>query len=497
MTAPDAHTSSTARQRPGFVSQLPRRKSITSMIEDTQDSSSGGLRRTFGVFQLTLISVGATLGTGILVILGEAVPIAGPAVWLAFILAGITALLSAVSYAEMAGMVPVSGSSYSYSYATLGEGVAWVCGWCLVLEYAVSVAAVAVGAADYVNETLRIFGLALPPSLSAGPGIADSPGGVINLSALIVVVLATVLLMRGAKESGIVNTVIVFVKLAILVFFAIVAFTAFKAGNFEPMLPMGAAGVTAAASSVFFSYIGFDAASTAGEEAKNPKRDLPRAIILSMIIVTTMYVLVAIAAIGARNWQWFETSKAPLVQIVHELTHSNLAVFIFAASSVLAILSVVITVLYGQSRILLTMSRDGMVPRVFGIVSPRTGTPLVGTLVTGVLVAITAALIPLGELANATSIGTLFAFCLVNIAVIYLRVKRPDLERSFKVLFGPVIPILGSLACAFLMANLGGTTWAVFGLWMVIGFIIYFTYSRRHSRVGAMSDTDYRTSISV
>lgn len=484
-----------ATERTRLSNQLVRRKSITCMIEDTQDASTGGLRRTFGVFQLTMISVGATLGTGILVILGEAVPIAGPAVWLAFILAGITALLSAVSYAEMAGMVPVSGSSYSYSYATLGEGVAWVCGWCLVLEYAVSVAAVAVGAADYVNETLRIFGLELPASLSAGPGIAESPGGVINLSALIVVLLATVLLMRGAKESGIVNTIIVFVKLGILVFFAIVAFTAFKAGNFEPLLPMGAAGVTAAASSVFFSYIGFDAASTAGEEAKNPKRDLPRAIILSMVIVTTMYVLVAVAAIGAREWQWFETAKAPLVQIVHELTQSNLAVFIFAASAVLAILSVVITVLYGQSRILLTMSRDGMVPRVFGIVSPRTGTPLVGTLVTGVLVAITAALIPLGELANATSIGTLFAFCLVNIAVIYLRVKRPDLPRSFKVPFGPVIPILGSLACAFLMVNLGGTTWIVFGLWMVVGFVVYLTYSRRHSRVGALSDSDYRASM--
>lgn len=484
-----------ATERTRLSNQLVRRKSITSMIEDTQDASTGGLRRTFGVFQLTMISVGATLGTGILVILGEAVPIAGPAVWLAFILAGITALLSAVSYAEMAGMVPVSGSSYSYSYATLGEGVAWVCGWCLVLEYAVSVAAVAVGAADYVNETLRIFGLELPASLSAGPGIAESPGGVINLSALIVVLLATVLLMRGAKESGIVNTIIVFVKLGILVFFAIVAFTAFKAGNFEPLLPMGAAGVTAAASSVFFSYIGFDAASTAGEEAKNPKRDLPRAIILSMVIVTTMYVLVAVAAIGARQWQWFETAKAPLVQIVHELTQSNLAVFIFAASAVLAILSVVITVLYGQSRILLTMSRDGMVPRVFGIVSPRTGTPLVGTLVTGVLVAITAALIPLGELANATSIGTLFAFCLVNIAVIYLRVKRPDLPRSVKVPFGPVIPILGSLACAFLMVNLGGTTWIVFGLWMVVGFVVYLTYSRRHSRVGALSDSDYRASM--
>ncbi|WP_231442870.1 amino acid permease [Brevibacterium zhoupengii] len=495
MTARDNLPSPATTERTRLSNQLVRRKSITSMVEDTQDASTGGLRRTFGVFQLTMISVGATLGTGILVILGEAVPIAGPAVWLAFILAGITALLSAVSYAEMAGMVPVSGSSYSYSYATLGEGVAWVCGWCLVLEYAVSVAAVAVGAADYVNETLRIFGLSLPPSLSAGPGIAESPGGVINLSALIVVLLATVLLMRGAKESGIVNTIIVFVKLGILVFFAIVAFTAFKAGNFTPLLPMGAAGVTAAASSVFFSYIGFDAASTAGEEAKNPKRDLPRAIILSMVIVTTMYVLVAVAAIGAREWQWFETSTAPLVQIVHEITQSNLAVFIFAVSAVLAILSVVITVLYGQSRILLTMSRDGMVPRVFGIVSPRTGTPLVGTLVTGVLVAITAALIPLGELANATSIGTLFAFCLVNIAVIYLRVKRPDLPRSFKVPFGPIIPILGSLACAFLMVNLGGTTWIVFGLWMVVGFVVYLTYSRRHSRVGALSDSDYRASV--
>ncbi|MDN6666669.1 MAG: amino acid permease [Brevibacterium sp.] len=495
MIVRDNSTSPKATDQPRLSSQLARRKSISSMVEDTQDASAGGLRRTFGVFQLTMISVGATLGTGILVILGEAVPIAGPAVWLAFVLAGITALLSAVSYAEMAGMVPVSGSSYSYSYATLGEGVAWVCGWCLVLEYAVSVAAVAVGAADYVNETLRIFGLSLPPSLSAGPGIPESPGGVINLSALIVVLLATVLLMRGAKESGIVNTIIVFVKLGILVFFAVVAFTAFKAGHFAPMLPMGAAGVTAAASSVFFSYIGFDAASTAGEEAKNPRRDLPRAIILSMVIVTAMYVLVAVAAVGARQWQWFETSTAPLVQIVHELTQSNLAVFIFAASAVLAILSVVITVLYGQSRILLTMSRDGMVPKIFGVVSPRTGTPLLGTLVTGVLVATTAALIPLGELANATSIGTLFAFCLVNIAVIYLRVKRPDLPRSFKVPFGPTIPLLGSLACAFLMFNLGGTTWAVFGLWMLVGFVVYLTYSRAHSRVGALSSSDYRASL--
>jgi APA family basic amino acid/polyamine antiporter len=442
---PPAHTPT------GVLRQLGRRKSISAMTAeahtDAQSAQQGGLRRTFGVFQLTMISVGATLGTGILVILGEAVPVAGPAVWLAFVLAGITALLS----------------SYSYSYATLGEGVAWVCGWCLVLEYAVSVAAVAVGAADYVNETLRVFGLELPASLITGPGLADNPDGIINVSALVVVALATVLLMRGARESGVVNTILVFVKIGILVFFAIVAFTAFKAGNFAPMLPMGAAGVTAAASSVFFSYIGFDAASTAGEEAKNPRRDLPRAIIFSMLIVTSMYVLVAVTAIGARQWQWFDGAHAPLVQIVEEITGSNIAVLLFAVAAVLAIFSVVITVLYGQSRILLTMARDGMVPKIFGRVSQRTGTPLVGTLIVGGLVAITAAFIPLGELADATSIGTLFAFCLVNIAVIYLRFKRPDLERSFKVPFGPVVPALGAVACAFLMVNLGGRTWIVFG----------------------------------
>src|SRR5690606_145523 len=247
--------------------QLRRRKSIANMITESQTNAGAGqLRRTLGMWQLTMISVGATMGTGILVMLGDTVPVAGPAIWISFVIAGITALLSAVSYAEMAGMVPVSGSSYSYSYATLGEGMAWVCGWCLVLEYAVSAAAVAVGAGAYVNQTLEIFGLALPQALPAVPG----DGGSINLSALIVVILATLLLVRGARESALANTVMVIVKIAILIFFVVVAFTAFNAGNFAPLLPMGAAGVTGAASMVFFSYIGFDSASTAGEEAKNP-----------------------------------------------------------------------------------------------------------------------------------------------------------------------------------------------------------------------------------
>lgn len=466
--------------------QLRRRKSIKNMVGEAE-SNSGQLRRTLGMWQLTMISVGATMGTGILVILGAAVPIAGPAIWISFVIAGVTALLSAVSYAEMAGMVPVSGSSYSYSYATMGEGIAWICGWCLVLEYAVSVAAVAVGAGEYVNQTLRAFNMELPVSLAGGP----AEGGVVNLPALIVVVLATLLLVRGARESAIVNTVVVIIKAGILIFFSIVAFSAFNAGNFEPLLPMGAAGVTAAASSVFFSYIGFDAASTAGEEAKNPKRDLPRAIMLSMLIVTITYVLVAVSAIGAREWTWFAGTEAALVQIVGELTGQPIFVLIFALASVLAIASVVLTVLYGQTRILMSMSRDGLVPAVFGKVSKRTGTPVAGTLITGIAVAVTAGFIPLGALADATSIGTLFAFALVGVSVMYLRKRQPQAPRTFRVPLYPITPILGIFACLFLMSQLGWHTWVVFLIWMLVGIGIYLGYGRRRSRLGQLSKQDY------
>lgn len=487
------NTKQTSRSsRTPLGEQLIRRKSIHSMTTEAANNAGlGQLKRSFGVLQLTMISVGATLGTGILVILGDSVPVAGPAIWIAFVFAGVTALLSAVSYAEMAGMVPVSGSSYSYSYATMGEGVAWICGWCLILEYAVSAAAVAVGAGSYVNQTLEIFGMQLPASLASGP----VDGGVINLPALITVVLATLLLARGARESALANTAMVIVKIAILVFFSIVAFTAFDAGNFAPLLPMGAAGVSAAASMVFFSYIGFDAASTAGEEAKNPQRDMPRSIIISMVLVTTVYVLVAVAAVGARNWQWFEGAQAALVMIVSEVTGQRWLVLLFALASVIAIISVVLTTLYGQTRILLTMGRDGLVPKAFAKVSPRTHTPVIGTLIVGSAVAITASLIPLGELAEATSIGTLFAFALVGVAVIFLRRTQPDAPRTFKVPFYPVTPILGIAACLFLMFNLGTNTWAVFGIWMIVGFIVYLSYGRKHSRLGALHTDSYRETL--
>jgi APA family basic amino acid/polyamine antiporter len=475
--------------RPGIAAQLLRRKPIAQLVTEAE-TGHGGTRlvRSFGVVHLTMISVGATLGTGILVILGESVPLAGPAIWMSFAIAGLAALLSAVSYAEMAGLVPAAGSSYSYTYATMGEGMAWICGWCLVLEYAVSVAAVAVGAGQYVNEALAVFGLELPDAVSQPPG----DGGVLNAPAIVIVVLAMVLLIRGAKESAWINTAIVLIKVSILLFFCAVAFTAFNGGHFEPLMPMGAAGVSAAASRVFFSYIGFDAASTAGEEARNPKRDLPRAILLSMLIVTTIYVLVAVAAIGARPWGWFDGTEAALVKILEETTGQPWIAVVFAVGAVLAIASIVLTVLYGQTRILLSMARDGLVPGIFARVSPRTGTPVAGTLIVGTAVALTAGLVPLGALADATSIGTLFAFALVNVAVIHLRRSRPELQRSFRVPLFPLTPVLGALMCAYFMANLGAETWAVFGIWMLVGLAAYFGYGRRHSRVAALGQEEYR-----
>jgi basic amino acid/polyamine antiporter, APA family len=463
---------------PSLVSQLARRKPVEQLRAEAAEGSNGvALRRSLGVWHLMMISVGATLGTGILVVLGTAVPLAGPAVWISFVIAGVAALLSALSYAEMAGAVPTSGSSYSYAYATMGEAVAWVCGWCLVLEYAVSVAAVAVGASEYVDETLRVFGLHLPTAIAAPPG----EGGIVNLPAAALVVVATLVLLPGARESAWVNTLMVLVKIALLVFFVAVAFTAFHAGNFEPLAPMGVAGINIAASRLFFSYIGFDAASTAGEEASNPRRDLPRAIIGSIVLITVLYILVAVAAIGARSWRSFSSTEASLVRIVVDVTGQPLVALVFSIGAVIAIASVVLTVLYGQTRILLTMSRDGLVPALFGRVSPRTGTPVAGTLITGGVVAVASAFVPLGQLADATSIGTLVAFALVNVSVIVLRYSRPDLDRSYRVPLFPLIPGLGAAFCVYIALSLGWITWGVFGLWMLAGAALYVLYGRHRS----------------
>ncbi|MGW2819076.1 amino acid permease [Streptomyces sp. NPDC001415] len=463
---------------------LMRRKPVEALVAEGGQGEGGSLKRSLGMWQLTMISIGATLGTGIFIVLGENIPKAGPAITLSFVIAGLTALFSALSYAELAGTIPVAGSSYSYAYATLGEFIAWICGWCLIIEYGVSVSAVAVGWGQYLNELLDgTIGVTLPDALSAPPGA----GGYFNLPALIVVLLAMVFLLGGARESARANTIMVGVKIAALVLFCVIGFMGFKSGNYSDFMPLGTAGVSGAASSLFFSYIGFDAASTAGEEAKNPKRDLPRAIMLSLVIVTALYVLVAVVAVGARPWKQFEGSEAVLSDIMKDVTGQSFWATLLAACAVIAIASVVLTVLYGQTRILFAMSRDGLVPKVFAKVSPRTGTPVANTVIVSVFCGVLAAAVPLGELANATSIGTLFAFALVNVAVVVLRCTRRDMPRTFRVPLGWVIPILGFLSCGYLMWNLPGVTWKYFGYWMAAGLVIYFGYGYRRSRLATAS----------
>ncbi|WP_432036422.1 amino acid permease [Streptomyces cucumeris] len=464
----------------GFGARLMRRKPVERLVAEGGQGEGGSLRRSLGMWQLTMISIGATLGTGIFVVLGEAVPDAGPAVIVSFVIAGLTALFSALSYAELAGTIPVSGSSYSYAYATMGELIAWICGWCLILEYGVSVAAVAVGWGEYLNELLDgTLGITVPDALSAPPG----DGGIFNLPALLVVLLSMAFLLGGAKESARANTIMVVVKIAALVLFCAVAFTGIRAGNYTPFMPLGMAGVSAAGATLFFSYIGFDAASTAGEEAKNPQRDLPRAIMLSLVIVTALYCLVAAVAVGALPWKEFSGSEAALSGIMEDVTGQSFWAVLLAAGAVVAIASVVLTVLYGQTRILFAMSRDGLVPKVFSTVHPTTGVPRANTVIVSLFCGVLAAAIPLGQLADATSIGTLFAFALVNIAVIVLRRTRPTMERTFRVPLSPLFPVIGFALCLWMMGSLEVVTWVVFGVWMAVGLVLYFGYGMRRSRL--------------
>ncbi len=336
-------------------------------------ADGGGLRRTVGTFQLTMIGIGATIGTGIFFALDAAVPEAGPAVTVSFVIAAVAAALTALCYAELASAVPVSGSAYSYAYATLGEFAACAVGWCLLLEYAVSGAAIAVSWGQYLNDlTRRLFGVQMPEALSAPPGA----GGYLNVPGAVLVLLCGLLLVRGAKESALVNTVMVLLKLAVLALFVTLGLTGFDSAHLHPFAPMGMAGIGAAASTVFFSFIGLDAVSTAGEEVRDPRRTLPRAIILALLVVTTVYVLVALVGVGAQPWTAFAGQEAGLSAILARVTGAGWPGALLSAGAVLSIVSVTLVVLYGQTRILFSMGRDGMLPAVFHRVDRRTGTPV-------------------------------------------------------------------------------------------------------------------------
>ncbi|MXM65910.1 amino acid permease [Streptomyces sp. HUCO-GS316] len=468
--------------KPTTRQQLFRRKPLHSFAADQGTDGAGGLRRTVGPFQLTMIGIGATIGTGIFFALGTAVPEAGPAVLVSFLVAAIAAGLTAFCYAELASAVPVSGSAYSYAYATLGEFAAWAVGWCLLLEYAVSGAAIAVSWGEYLNDlTERLFGLRMPDAIAAPPG----DGGYINLPGVVLVGLCCLLLVRGARKSALVNTVMVLVKLAVLVLFVVVGATAFDSGNLQPFAPLGVSGIGTAAATVFFAFIGLDAVSTAGDEVRNPRRTLPLAIMGALFVVTTVYILVALVGVGAQPWTAFEGQEAGLSAILGEITGAGWPAALLSAGAVLSIVSVTLVVLYGQSRILYTMGRDGMLPGAFHRVNPHTGTPVFATVVTAAFMAVLTAVFPLDTLADLTSMGTLAAFSVVSLGVLILRRTAPDLERGFRVPGHPVVPVLSLLACGYLIYKLPLDTYLLFGGWLAVACVVYFLYSRRNSRLEA------------
>src|SRR5215211_2737057 len=425
---------------------------VSSLVSETHESGHE-LKRAVGPLSLTALGVGAIVGTGIFVVVGEGLAEAGPAVILSFVLTAVTCLFSALSYAELASSIPVSGSAYTYAYATLGEVVAWVIGWDLILEYGVSVAAIAVGWGANFNAFLAsAFGLALPERFTTS---LDEGG--INIPAVVIVLLITLLLMRGVKETANLNTVMVFIKLGVLAMFIGLALTAFNADNLQPFAPQGYTGVLAAAALIFFAYIGFDAVATGSEEAKDPKRDLPIAIIGSLLVCTIIYVLVSVAAVGALPAAQLGESEAPLSEALEQGAGLAWAAALTASGALVAITSVLLVILYGQTRIFFAMARDGLVPESWASVDARTGTPVKLTLGFGIFAALVAAVLPLGAIVEMVNIGTLFAFVLVNIGVMVLRRTRPDMERPFKV----PIPYI----------------------WLPIGLVIYLLYGYSHSRL--------------
>lgn len=475
--------------------QIMRRKPLAAADEGSDEA--GHLKRSIGTFQLTMFGVGATVGTGIFFVLQEAVPHAGPAVLISFLIAGIAAGLSVLCYAELAAAIPVSGSTYSYAYHTLGEGMAMVIAACVLLEYGVSTSAVAVGWSGYFNElTHGLFGWQLPQSLSYAPipfyepdGSIVDPTGIVNLPAVVLVFLCMLLLLRGATESATVNTIMVLIKLSVLIMFAVIAFTAFQADRFDNFWSAGAGGISTAAATIFFSFIGLDAVATAGEEVRDPQRALPRALMAALFVVIGVYLLVAAAGVGSQPLEEFSSpdqQSAGLAVILRNVTGSEIPAIILAAGAVISVFSVTLVTLYGQTRILFAMGRDGMVSPKFAHVNPRTMTPNYNTVVVSIVIAIIAGIVPAGYLWDTVSIGTLVAFTVVAVAVVVLRRTQRDLYRPFRVPGYPVTPVLAVLACVYVLWGLPWHTWAAFFVWLAIVLAFYYVYGRKHAALARL-----------
>src|SRR5579875_2975920 len=441
------------------------------LILKQSDEHEHGLKRVLGPFSITLLGIGAIVGTGIFVLTGvAAAKYAGPGLILSFVVAGIVSGLAAICYAEFASTVPIAGSAYTYSYATLGELIAWIIGWDLILEYAVGAAAVSIGWSGYLVDLLKgAFGVTLPKALTASP----FSGGIINLPAFLIILVITGLLILGTSESTKVNNTIVVIKLAVILFFLVIGFGHINAGNWNPFLPFGVGGIFRGASIIFFAYIGFDQISTSAEEARNPARDLPIGIFMSLLICTILYILVTAVLTGVVRYTQLNVASPVSHALI--LLGLNAAGSIISVGALCGLTTVLIVLLFGQSRIFFSMARDGLLPRF--------RTPYLSSLLVGMAVALVAGLTPIDVVAELTNIGTLAAFVLVSIGILILRRTQPNLRRGFRVPLVPLIPILSVIGSVVLIVSLPWVTLVRFVVWLAIGLVIYFLYSRRHSRL--------------
>ncbi|MDF2925405.1 MAG: amino acid permease family protein [Paenibacillaceae bacterium] len=456
---------------------LFRKKSVQDLL-----GGDGGdqvrLSKTLGAFDLAMLGVGAIIGTGIFVITGvAAAEHAGPALVLSFVLAGIACVFAALCYSEFASTVPAAGSAYTYSYAAFGELLAWILGWDLILEYGVAASAVAIGWSGYFQSLLNGFGLHLPHALTSA--FDPDKGTYFDVPAAVIILLITLLLTRGIRKTARFNTVMVFIKLAVVFLFIAIGVWYVKPGNWTPFMPFGFQGVAAGASAIFFAYIGFDSVSTAAEEVKNPQRDMPIGIISSLAICTLLYVVVSLILTGIVPYT--ELNVKNPVAFALEYIGQDWGAGLLSLGAIAGITTVLLVLIYGQSRLFFAMSRDGLIPRLMSRVNPKTQTPVVNTWIIGSIVTFVAGFMPLGKLADLTSIGTLFAFSVVSVGVWVMRRTQPNLKRGFRVPCVPVISTLSTLSCGYLMLQLGAFTWKAFGVWLVIGLAIYSIYGYRHS----------------
>jgi basic amino acid/polyamine antiporter, APA family len=504
------------------MSRLLRIKPMSSLTAEAHEEGENTLKRSLSALNLVTLGIGAVIGAGIFTLTGQAAALhAGPAVALSFVLAGFTCAFAGLCYAEFASIIPIAGSAYTYGYATLGELVAWIIGWDLCLEYAFGAATVASGWAGYFNSLLQQLGIVIPPSLttttgnvlvkyqgiwiekmSLPPGISDAGlphvTGLFNLVAVCIVVLVTTILVVGIKESANFNSAIVIVKLGIVGVFLVVGgyfllkHPAIASANWHPFIPpadghgnFGWGGIPTAAASIFFAYIGFDAVSTAAQEAKNPQKDMPIGILGSLVVCTVLYILVSLVLTGLVSYKTLNVS-AP-VALAIDATGVGWGSILVKIGAVFGLATVMLVMLLGQSRVFYSMSKDGLLPKWASAIHPKFRTPWITTIVFGAFAAVMPAVFNIDVLSQLVNIGTLLAFTIVCAGVWILRVRHPKMERPFKTPLVPVVPILGILSAVYLMSRLSRVTWTVMIVWLLIGLVIYFGYSIKHSKVQAVA----------